>query len=108
MANIVYKTTEKPKVQRAVCKAIMWIGVRQTSYAELAREAGCTSSDCRYAVLDLLEKGYIKRIQTKGFAGATRGFRYAYEVTKEGEEWLNKPVKKEEPKEPQIVPGLFV
>ena len=106
MANITYKTTEKPAIQRAICKALEWIGVRQTSYSELAREAKCTSSDARYAVLDLIEKGYILRHQTKGYAGATRGFRYAYEVTDKGREWLEQPVKQEAPKE-DIVRGLF-
>ena len=108
MANIVYKTTEKPAVQRAILKAISWIGVRQTSYSELAREAKCQSSDARYAILDLLEKGYVERIQTKGYANATRGFRYAYKVTESGEKWLETPMPKEPPKEEPIVPGLFV
>ena len=106
MASINYKTTEKPAIQRGVIKALNWIGVRQTSYSEIAKDIGCTSSDARYAVLDLLEKGYIVRHQTKGYAGATRGFRYAYEVTKEGQEWFEKPVKQEEPKE-EVIPGLF-
>lgn len=107
MATISYKTTEKPSVQKAVCKAITWIGLRQTSYAELAREAKCTSSDARYAILDLLEKGFIRRHQTKGYAGATRGFRYAYEVTPEGEAWLEKPIVEEPVVEEPMMEDLF-
>lgn len=105
MANITYKTTEKPAIQKAVCKAIDWIGVRQTSYAEVARVAKCMSSDCRYAIMDLIEKGYLIRHQTKGYANATRGFRYSYEVTEAGKAWMNQPIK-EEPKKPSV-PGLF-
>ena len=108
MATINYKTTEKPKVQKAVCKAIDWMGPRQTSYSELARQTRCSSSDCRYAILDLLEKGYINRIQTKGYANATRGFRYAYNLTEEGRKWMEQPLVEEKPKkEPPAVPGLF-
>lgn len=105
MANIHYKTTEKPAVQRAVLQAIDWIGVRQTSYSEIARQANCTQSDCRYAILDLLEKDMIIRHQTKGYAGATRGYRYAYELTEKGQKAMQEP----EPEEPKsnIPAGLF-
>ena len=103
MTVISYKTKEKPAVQKAICKAIEWVGVQQTSYAELARIAHCTSSDARYAILDLIDKGHIKRIQTKGYAGATRGFRYAYELTDSGKEYMQIP----EPEQPMITPGLF-
>ena len=107
MAVIEYKTKEKPDVQKKVCKAIAWIGVRQTSYAEIAREAHVNSSDCRYAVLDLLEKGYLIRHKIKGYGNTPRGNRYAYEVTKEGEAWADIPLP-EKPKELQIdVPDLF-
>lgn len=103
MAVISYTTKQKPAVQKAVCHAIEWVGPQQTSYAELARIAHCTSSDCRYAILDLLEKGHIIRIKTKGYAGASRGNRYAYELTESGKEFMKIPEK--EP--PKIEPGLF-
>lgn len=105
MATINYKTTEKPAVQKAVCKALSWIGLRQTSYSEIAREAKCSSSDCRYAILDLMEKGYVIRHKIKGYGGTARGNRYAYEVTKAGEEWMEIPLP-QKPKELQV-PGLF-
>lgn len=103
MAVISYTTKQKPAVQKAVCHAIEWVGPQQTSYAELARIAHCTSSDCRYAILDLLEKGHITRIKTKGYAGASRGNRYAYELTESGKEFMKVP----EPEPPHIEPGLF-
>lgn len=103
MTTISYKTKQKPAVQKAVCKAIEWVGPQQTSYAELARIAHCTSSDCRYAILDLLDKGHIIRIKTKGYAGATRGNRYAYELTESGKEYMQIPEKKP----PEIDPSLF-
>ena len=103
MTVISYKTKEKPAVQKAICQAIDWTGVKQVSYAELARLAHCTQSDARYAVLDLIDKGHINRIQTKGYAGATRGFRYAYELTDSGREYMQIP----EPEPPKISPGLF-
>ena len=103
MTVINYKTKEKPAVQKAVCKALEWIGERQTSYAEIAKIAKCTSSDCRYAILDLLDKGFIERIQVKGFKGATRGNRYAYKLKDSGREYMVVP----EPVPPKITPGLF-
>lgn len=108
MANISYKTTEKPAIQKAICKAIDWVGSRQTSYSELARMAKCMTSDSRYAVLDLLEKGYITRQRTKGYAGATRGYRYAYTVTEAGKKWMDEPLPEKKEEKPAIVPGLFV
>lgn len=108
MANINYKTTEKPAVQKAVCKAISWIGVRQTSYAEVAREAKCTASDCRYAILDLIEKGYLIRNRVKGYGGTARGYRYSYQVTEAGEKWLEEPLLPEPKLEEPSIPGLFV
>lgn len=105
MAIIEYKTKQKPDVQKKVLKALAWIGVRQTSYSEVAREAHVNPSDCRYAILDLLQKGYILRHQVKGYGNTPRGNRYAYEVTKEGVAWSEKPLL-EKPKELQV-PGLF-
>ena len=103
MAMIVYKTKEKPAVQKAVCQAIDYVGLQQTSYAELAKLAHVSSSDCRYAILDLLEKGHIERIKTKGYKGASRGNRYAYTVTETGKTFMNTPV----PQPPKIDPSLF-
>ena len=103
MTVISYTTKQKPAVQKAVCKAIDWVGPKQTSYAELARIAHCSASDCRYAILDLLDKGHIKRIKTKGYAGASRGNRYAYELTESGKEYMKVP----EPEPPYISPDLF-
>ena len=105
MTVISYKTKEKPAVQKAICKAIDWVGERQTSYAELARIAHCTSSDARYAVLDLIDKEHIIRIQTKGYAGATRGFRYAYKLTESGKAFMDEPVK--EPPKIEYPNGIF-
>ena len=92
MTTISYKTKEKPTVQKAICKALEWVGERQTSYAELAGIAHCTSSDARYAILDLIDKGHVIRIQTKGYAGATRGNRYMYQLTESGIKYMNEPV----------------
>lgn len=105
MTTISYKTKEKPAVQKAICKAIEWVGVRQTSYAELSNIARCTTSDSRYAVLDLLDKGYIERIQTKGYANATRGFRYAYKLTESGIKFMNEPLP--EPPKIDMPEGVF-
>lgn len=105
MAIIEYTTKQKPDVQKKVIKAIAWIGVRQTSYSEIAREAHVNSSDCRYAILDLIQKGFLIRHQVKGYGNTPRGNRYAYEVTKEGEKWAEEPLP-EKPKELQV-PGLF-
>lgn len=103
MAIINYKTKEKPLVQKAVCAAIDWIGQRQTSYAEIAKLAHVGQSDCRYAILDLLEKGHIIRTQTKGYKGATRGNRYMYALTESGRAYMQEP----EPKQPEINTDLF-
>lgn len=103
MTVISYTTKQKPSVQKAVCHAIDWVGAKQTSYAELAKIAHCTSSDCRYAILDLIDKGHIIRIKTKGYAGATRGNRYMYELTESGRTFMKVP----EPTPPHIAPGLF-
>ena len=103
MATVVYKTKQKPAVQKAVCQAIEFVGPAQTSYAELAGLAHCTASDCRYAILDLLEKGHVIRIKTKGYAGASRGNRYAYELTDSGKEYMKLPVEKP----PHIEPSMF-
>ena len=103
MAFIQYTTKEKPSVQKAVCKAIEWIGPRQTSYAEIAKLAHASASDCRYAILDLLEKGHLIRTQTKGYKGATRGNRYMYELTESGKSFMEVP----EPKKPYIHPDIF-
>ncbi len=103
MTVISYKTKQKPAVQKAVCHAIEWVGPKQTSYAELARIAHCSSSDCRYAILDLLDKGHIIRTKTKGYAGATRGNRYMYELTESGKEYMQIPEKQP----PKIDPSLF-
>ena len=103
MATISYTTKQKPAVQKAVCHAIEWVGPKQTSYAELARIAHCTSSDCRYAILDLIESGHIIRTKTKGYAGATRGNRYMYKLTESGKKFMQVP----EPEPPHIEPGLF-
>lgn len=92
MTTISYKTKEKPAVQKAICKAIDWVGEQQVSYAALAKIAQCTSSDARYAILDLIDKGHVIRTQTKGYAGATRGFRYMYKLTDSGKIFMNEPV----------------
>ncbi len=103
MATIQYTTKEKPSVQKAVCAAIEWVGPRQTSYAELAKIAHVSSSDCRYAILDLIEKGHLIRTQTKGYKGASRGNRYMYELTDSGKQYMQQP----EPEAPYIDPSLF-
>lgn len=96
MATVTYKTTQKPEVQKRVLKALTWIGPRMTSYAEIAGDAECTSSDCRYALLDLIEKGFVARTKVKGYEGTARGNRYTYTVTEEGKEWMDKPLSKTE------------
>ena len=51
----------------------------------------------------MLDKGHIIRTKTKGYAGATRGNRYMYELTESGKKYMQIPEKQP----PKIDPSLF-
>lgn len=74
MAKFTIETTEEE--QAAVIKALKEFEGQTVPVREIALKAGMPQSRARYAILDLIEAGKVKRELTKAFNERYKRYKY--------------------------------